>query len=284
VIPTEKIKESRGLMIIKGIKSLCAGAWVYLKRLTYTPALEFPKLAAQEKTVVLFALVKLFFLPMMLNFLFENFESFKHGFMAIGSSGHPFSLQAFNQYIFPVMLTFLFFIDVAYFTFGYLGEAGFLKNTVRSVEPTLLGWTVALACYPPFNNTVSNFTSYSPNEYIGVSSQYRTFILHMAILLLLAVYAAASVALGAKASNLTNRGIVSRGPYGWVRHPAYTAKNLAWWVAILPVFSYAAVLSMLLWSSIYFMRAITEERHLLADPEYREYAARVRYRFIPGVW
>jgi protein-S-isoprenylcysteine O-methyltransferase Ste14 len=69
-----------------------------------------------------------------------------------------------------------------------------------------------------------------------------------------------------------------------VRHPAYTAKNLAWWVAILPVFSIPAILSMMAWSGIYFLRAVTEERHLSRDPDYLEYAKQVRYRFIPGVW
>ena len=40
-------------------------------------------------------------------------------------------------------------------------------------------------------------------------------------------YALASIALNFKSSNLTNRGIVARGPYAIVRHPAYITKNLA---------------------------------------------------------
>jgi protein-S-isoprenylcysteine O-methyltransferase Ste14 len=38
------------------------------------------------------------------------------------------------------------------------------------------------------------------------------------------------------------------------------------------------------WSLLYFLRAITEERHLGNDPDYREYCKKVRYRFVPGVW
>jgi protein-S-isoprenylcysteine O-methyltransferase Ste14 len=41
---------------------------------------------------------------------------------------------------------------------------------------------------------------------------------------------------------------------------------------------------MAFWSFIYFLRAITEERHLSNDPEYVAYAQKVRYRFIPGVF
>jgi len=41
---------------------------------------------------------------------------------------------------------------------------------------------------------------------------------------------------------------------------------------------------MLAWSAVYFVRAWTEERHLLADPEYQAYVQKVRYRFIPGIY
>ena len=114
------------------------------------------------------------------------------------------------------------------------------------------------------------------------------------ILGFLSIYAWASIALGWKASNLTHRGIVDRGPYRWVRHPAYVSKNMAWWVGAIPVlmeqwsmgsaaFVYA-VLGILGWSGLYYLRAITEEQHLGRDAEYLAYSKRVRYRFIPGLW
>jgi protein-S-isoprenylcysteine O-methyltransferase Ste14 len=43
------------------------------------------------------------------------------------------------------------------------------------------------------------------------------------------------------------------------------------------------VLGLVVMSSIYYMRAITEERHLGRDAEYRAYMKKVPYRFIPGV-
>ena len=46
-----------------------------------------------------------------------------------------------------------------------------------------------------------------------------TIIANIALLISLGIYSWASVALGFKASNLTNRGIVSHGPYAYVRHP-----------------------------------------------------------------
>jgi protein-S-isoprenylcysteine O-methyltransferase Ste14 len=115
------------------------------------------------------------------------------------------------------------------------------------------------------------------------------------VLASLAIFSWASVTLGFKASNLTNRGIVGHGPYSVVRHPAYAAKNLAWWIGAIPAVYFAfltggasrgipAVLFTLGWTGIYVLRAITEERHLLMiDNGYAQYMARVRWRFIPGV-
>ena len=43
------------------------------------------------------------------------------------------------------------------------------------------------------------------------------------------------------------------------------------------------VVGMVVMSTIYYWRAITEERHLMRDEEYRRYMKKVPYRFIPGV-
>lgn len=283
VVPAEKLPKSRGLVVFQALKRMSIETKDYLNNFAHSPSLTMPKLKTEEKTAILFLFVKLFFLPLMINYLFSNFDAVRGNLSSGGGLSHLFTVQGFNQY-FPMFISLLFFIDVAYFTFGYMVEARFLNNTVRSVEPTILGWVVALICYEPFNNILNNYASWYANDNIYVPSRDQTFVLHLVVLILLGIYASASVALGAKASNLTNRGIVSRGPYRWVRHPAYTAKNLAWWVTIIPVFSLSALLSMAVWSSVYFMRAITEERHLLRDPEYQAYVKKVRFRFIPGVW
>jgi protein-S-isoprenylcysteine O-methyltransferase Ste14 len=100
------------------------------------------------------------------------------------------------------------------------------------------------------------------------------------IILAVAIYALSTVVFGLRFSNLTNRGIVSTGPYRWSKHPAYISKNLSWWMISLPFVAGAgwqvALQSSLLLgivNLIYYLRARTEERHLMADPAYREYAA-----------
>ena len=81
-----------------------------------------------------------------------------------------------------------------------------------------------------------------------------------------------------------NRGIVSTGPFRWVRHPIYSGwviltigylmaypnlRNLAMFILSLPF---------LVW------RMALEEEHLVQDPEYREYLERTRWRLMPGIF
>ena len=91
------------------------------------------------------------------------------------------------------------------------------------------------------------------------------------------------ITLGWKCSNLTNRGIVSLGPYKWIRHPHYTVKLLIWWITFLPILinDPIYIIGMLFWTLIYYLRAITEEYHLMNDQEYVNYKNQVKYRFIP---
>jgi protein-S-isoprenylcysteine O-methyltransferase Ste14 len=100
----------------------------------------------------------------------------------------------------------------------------------------------------------------------------------------LIIYTWASAALGPKASNLTNRGIVSKFPYSVVRHPAYICKVTMWWITLIPVINLSFFMGMLFWTIIYYFRSITEERHLMKDQEYVGYCKKVKWKFIPGVY
>lgn len=79
--------------------------------------------------------------------------------------------------------------------------------------------------------------------------------------------------------------VISSGPYAFVRHPMYSGVVLffvgvslllgSWWgVVIAPVFAV-----------LFAIRARIEERALVEGlPDYADYAARVRYRLVPGLW
>jgi protein-S-isoprenylcysteine O-methyltransferase Ste14 len=85
----------------------------------------------------------------------------------------------------------------------------------------------------------------------------------------------------------TERGhrAISTGPYAFVRHPMYSGTVLffigaplllgSWWgVAIAPLFAV-----------LFAIRSGIEEQTLIKGlPDYADYAERVRYRLIPGLW
>jgi hypothetical protein len=52
---------------------------------------------------------------------------------------------------------FVFFVDCGTALIGYSLESRWLGNKTRSVEPTVLGWACALACYPPYNNVLGTY-------------------------------------------------------------------------------------------------------------------------------
>ena len=259
-----------------------------------TITFKFQDITKKEKIQFLFILVKIFFTPIMINFTLNNYFYLKENLSTLVNLSSLFTIDGFNLIIFPLALGLLFFVDTLWFAFGYLAEAGFLKNKIRSVEPTFLGWFVALICYPPFNSYAVNGVNlfgfsirgidWFANDHVLYSTGMTTFIFRIAIVVLLGIYVSATLALGTKCSNLTNRGIISRGPYKYVRHPAYISKNLSWWLTIIPVFSLPAIISASAWSLIYHLRAVTEERHLSKDEDYLTYKTKVKYRYIPGVY
>ncbi len=187
----------------------------------------------------------------------------------------------------------LFVVDVMVFAIGYGVEHPWLRNEIRSVEPTLLGWFAALLCYPPLVWLTSNALLWFSLELPQFRSPTFQVAVAVAMLLCIGVYVWASLALGLRASNLTNRGIVTTGPYRWLRHPAYVAKNVSWWIGATPLLIRFAcsdpwclvpvIVGTAGWSGIYVLRALTEERHLGSDPDYQAYRSRVRWRFFPGL-
>ena len=79
--------------------------------------------------------------------------------------------------------------------------------------------------------------------------------------------------------------VVDSGVYGVIRHPFYAADPLIFLGLSLWLESSMATLCAAIPSALMVLRLLVEERILeRALPGYSEYAARVRYRLIPGVW
>ncbi len=243
------------------------------------------------RNLLRWGLVKFFFLPWMLVWFLGNCGvAHRH----VREVQRVFAAGIYDQAAFLLfykgLLNLLFLVDLALATIGYTVTMKLLDTHVKSAEATLFGWLVAMACYRPFNGSVNKVINHGGDgQWIGIFSEHAPlwlFVLwSILILALLAFYVWATVIFGLRFSNLTNRGILCKGPYAIIRHPAYISKNTAWWLMSAPFLrGWVPVFALLGWNLIYFLRALTEERHLRQDPHYREYCKKVRWRFIPGLW
>ncbi|RMB36804.1 protein-S-isoprenylcysteine O-methyltransferase Ste14 [Sphingomonas sp. PP-F2F-G114-C0414] len=219
--------------------------------------------------------VKTFFLAFMLAIVPPGFASFVRG--DLQSVLHdPVALANW-------LITFMFLIDVAFATVGYILTFRPLDSHIRSANPFAAAWMAALMCYPPF----ILMNEGGPLDYHPGTSDWAYWFQGHPVLLALvgavlvaltAIYAWATMAFGFRFSNLTNRGILTHGPYAISRHPAYLSKNLFWWISTIPILTTGSIVdaaraTLLLAAvgGVYFWRAKTEERHLKLDPDYRAY-------------
>jgi len=81
-----------------------------------------------------------------------------------------------------------------------------------------------------------------------------------------------------------NRGIVVSGPYRFLRHPIYFGYFVNQAGFLLSNFGLQNLAVLVALWLLQAFRVIREELVLMKDPEYRDYAARVHYRFLPGVF
>jgi len=122
----------------------------------------------------------------------------------------------------------------------------------------------------------------------------RPTVVHLAGLLLVVVgYALFFAALkvnaffteGVRIQAERGHTVVTRGPYAVLRHPGYTGAVTAMLGTPLLLGSLAAVPPALFSAMAYWVRTALEDATLHRElPEYREYADRVRYRLMPGIW
>jgi len=191
----------------------------------------------------------------------------------------------------------VFTVDLLIVTVGYVFTLRIFDSHIRSTEPSMTGWVVAIMCYPPFWGGIYNSVLPYDDKFtwgpwlrdgdrdpvtlfgIDMGTNIETVLWGSAILLCGYIYSWASLAFGLRFSNLTHRGILTNGPYRLTKHPAYVFKNISWWLIAIPFVANSGpetavrqCLMLLVVNFIYYMRARTEERHLSHDPDYVNYA------------
>lgn len=220
-------------------------------------------------------LVKAFFLPLMLVWLSGEARTLVH---------FDFSTVAWdNLRLYDFLYSLIFGVDLLFATAGYMLSLRVIDAHIRTAEPTMYGWVVALFCYQPFYSLMERqYVHYDAGfafgSWLAPWPNFR-IVWAAAIIFLIGIYVLATVAFGVRFSNLTHRGILTNGPYRFTKHPAYVSKNLSWWLVSVPFLPHKGVIEALhhclmlgCVNTIYFLRAKTEERHLSRDPAYVEYA------------
>lgn len=180
----------------------------------------------------------------------------------------------------------MFLVDVQFATVGYVLTFKPLDSHIRTANPFMAGWAAALICYPPFilmgdNGPLNYHVATADWAYWFEGHTTLLAIWGVWLVFLTGVYAWATVAFGIRFSNLTHRGILTHGPYRWTKHPAYLSKNAFWWFSTMPFLVTSGswqdglrnTVLLAAVSGVYYWRARTEERHLMADPDYAAYAA-----------
>lgn len=230
---------------------------------------------SEQKELLLAWLVKLIFIPLMYSWLMMATED----------------LLAFNWSLAPSFLIKGLFMyglaaDLLIATAGYLFATRLLGNAVISTDKTWGGWVICLLCYPPLIWIYQQVMQQSNNlvwtDWLQ-PDQLLFWFWAAAVTLTWIIYWLSTLHFGLRFANLSWRGLVSTGPYRWVKHPAYLSKNLYWWLYLVPFYgvtsSYELIrnfLGLCFVSLVYFLRAYTEERHLMQFAEYRNYVELIR--------
>jgi protein-S-isoprenylcysteine O-methyltransferase Ste14 len=224
---------------------------------------------------VLAWLVRGFFLPLMICDLTGHVGELRH-FM---SNVAAWSWSHLSHAATRVALV----AELAFVCAGYLGVSRALGTHIRRVESSLAAWVVTVACYRPFLHFfLSHYLDYQTDiqydDWLAAQSIVAAIWTGLVVACFV-THAAADAALGLRFSNLTDRGIVTGGPFRFTKHPAYLIKNLRWWLVSVPFAGGVDLLDSLRLSLlllgvnvVYVARAYYEERFLSADPTYRAYA------------
>lgn len=151
-----------------------------------------------------------------------------------------------------------------------------IRRFSTNISRNPFDWVVAIA---------GSSLSLLINQQVAGHSLAPVYVCNFIMLAGMCVQIAAKIVLGRSFGIVAaNRGVESTGPYRFVRHPMYLGYTMthigflllrpSWQNAALYVFSFALQVS----------RILREENILSRDPAYSAFAARVRYRLVPGVF
>jgi len=80
-----------------------------------------------------------------------------------------------------------------------------------------------------------------------------------------------------------DRGIITSGPYRFVRHPIYAGLFVTLFAFCLRAYSPLNLLLSVILVGLFMIKSMIEERFLCGNPQYAGYLKEVRWRWLPGV-
>ncbi|WP_422418727.1 methyltransferase family protein [Pseudomonas sp. GZD-222] len=90
---------------------------------------------------------------------------------------------------------------------------------------------------------------------------------------------------GVRIQSERHQRVIDNGPYRFVRHPGYIAALWLFFGMALALGSFWALLPAAVAAALLVVRTTWEDRLLQAELDgYAEYARRVRYKLVPGIW
>ena len=299
VFKPKTILESRSLTILGYFKRQFVRGLpleAYLNNITPTE---------KEKQAMTILFMQVFFATFTAHMLCENYIpnlSYNLDFLVVmldqariltQASGLAAGLGQFIIDTSDIWLKLIFTITTFVYLISYLTDSPLFKNRIKSVDTTPLGIISCICCYYPVTILTFSFLKVTNENLLPVNNPKLLIALNIITILANLGILIATLRLGTKVGNLTNRGIVTGFPYNIVRHPDYSMQIVYIIATTIPLYLSANIpsfekfmmtLTTLAWIYIYYLRAITEERHLIKDEKYQEYCKKVRHRFIPKLF
>ncbi len=164
----------------------------------------------------------------------------------------------------------VFFVEQAWFVTAFL-----IRRPPRSVATSSGPWLLAVG--GTFGGLLLRPSGAHPPW--GVTAGLISQLAGLALALTALIFLGRSLGLVA-----ADRGLVTRGPYAVVRHPVYAAYFLIQAGYLMQSVSLRNAIVVTFAMCCNVGRIYAEERLLAGAEGYQEYARRVRWRLVPGVW
>lgn len=205
-----------------------------------------------------------------------------------GKEEHIFNLPWVQMQ--PVITIMIYGMIIASILPGYLFSARIFNTHVRRIADSWFAYIVTVLCYSPLVLGMSqrwfNFHPYKPQPewmkpWVVFFQDIPVLFYTASALLLLCeiMHYWGEAILGIRSSNLTNRGIITSGPYRYCKHPVFTAKCISWGIMWLPFMSGETLFDCIRFTFAYVgvcyifaARCWAEERILAEDRDYVMYA------------